>query len=287
MSSILSPVLPLELERDIFETAAILFPEVIPSLLLVSHCVCEWTEQIRYRTVTANGERSTCGFRDLQRAIQSNRRPPSFFSTHVRHLVVPSFFLRVESYETVHTVLAACTGVQHLAFVNRLSPSHLPALAQLRPHRLLIAMDPLLTETDSVVSRPMFTSVTHLGLFLLDSIDLSAWPSFLNSLPSLTHLLLPDLRLSAMVAPILATCKSLQVLIDFGHSSAAPELDDAGGDDRFVYMKIPNESPLDEWLKGTRGEVDHWARADMFIAKKRRGEIEPKTRCWIEDSDGV
>ncbi|KAJ7176849.1 hypothetical protein C8R46DRAFT_1346786 [Mycena filopes] len=284
MSQIPSPVLPLELEQEIFETSAILFPELIPSLLLVSHRTREWIERIKYRTVTPHGEHSTCRFRDLQRAIQSNTRPPSFFRAHVRHLVVPFFFIRDETAEIVQNLLAACAGVQHLTFTIRLSPSYLPALARLRPHRLVITLDPLLVGTDSVVFRPLFTYVTHLSLYRMSGIfDTSAWLSFLNSLPSLTHLLLSDLF--EMVAPILATCKSLQVLIDFDHSPAAPELDDAGGDDRFVYMKI--RSGLDEWLKGTRGEVDHWARAEMFIAKKRRGEIKPKTRCWIEATDGV
>jgi hypothetical protein len=36
------PVFPPELEREIFETAAERHPETISTLLLVSHCVCEW-----------------------------------------------------------------------------------------------------------------------------------------------------------------------------------------------------------------------------------------------------
>jgi hypothetical protein len=37
-----SPLLPPELEREVFETVAELYPQTIPDLLLVSHRVHEW-----------------------------------------------------------------------------------------------------------------------------------------------------------------------------------------------------------------------------------------------------
>jgi hypothetical protein len=37
-----SPHLPLELEREVFETAAELYPETIPNLLLVAARVLKW-----------------------------------------------------------------------------------------------------------------------------------------------------------------------------------------------------------------------------------------------------
>ncbi|KAJ7182925.1 hypothetical protein C8R43DRAFT_1116537 [Mycena crocata] len=41
-----------------------------------------------------------------------------------------------------------------------------------------------------------------------------------------------------------------------------------------------------DWVAGTKGGSDFWARADAFVGKRRRGEIEPKSR-WIEDSVGI
>ncbi|KAJ7605939.1 hypothetical protein DFH06DRAFT_1348359 [Mycena polygramma] len=67
-----------------------------------------------------------------------------------------------------------------------------------------------------------------------------------------------------------------------GPDDLAP-IDDA----RVVYMAVSDAKYEEEWVIGTRGGLDFWARADAFIAKKRRGEIEPSSRCWIVHADGI
>ncbi|KAJ7779137.1 hypothetical protein B0H16DRAFT_1501623 [Mycena metata] len=266
-----SPILPPE--REIFERAACMCFEDISSLLLVCQRVNEWIAPIRYRTVTSDGAYSTCSFRALQRAIRSNLRPLSFFRAHVRHMVVPYSFIRDETSETVEQIFSACSGIQYLVFTHQLTASLLPALASLRPHRLYTYLAPQLF-VEAPLYRPMFTFVTHLALWHVTSsmLDTSRWLSFLAFIPSLTHLLIRDAF--EAVPHILAASESLKVLIDYDTLPYTPELDDAGSDDRFVFLKIRN---LEEgWVKGTRGEIDYWARADMFVAKKRRGEIKPR-----------
>ncbi|KAJ7032266.1 hypothetical protein C8F04DRAFT_1107766 [Mycena alexandri] len=286
------PILPPELEREIFERAACMCPGDIPSLLLVSQRVNEWIAPIRYRTVTSDGAHSTFPFRALQRAIQSNLRPLCFFRAHVRHLTVPYSFLRDETSETVEQIISACSGIQYFVFIHQLSPSLVPALANLRPHRLYTYLDPQLFAyldpqlfVEAPLYRPMFTFVTHLALWHVTSSmsDTSRWLSFLAFVPSLTHLLIHDAF--EAVPHILAASEGLKVLIDYDYLPYTPELDNAGSDDRFVFMKI--RTFVEDWVRGTRGEMDYWARADMFVAKKRRGEIQPKTRCWIEKADEI
>ncbi|KAJ7131406.1 hypothetical protein C8R44DRAFT_774790 [Mycena epipterygia] len=48
-----SPSFPPELEREIFESAAQLYPNTIPNLLLVARRVNEWIERIKCNTVTS------------------------------------------------------------------------------------------------------------------------------------------------------------------------------------------------------------------------------------------
>jgi hypothetical protein len=35
------------------------------------------------------------------------------------------------------------------------------------------------------------------------------------------------------------------------------------------------------WIAQTRGGTDHWARAEAFVEKKRRGEIQPGSSALI------
>jgi hypothetical protein len=50
-------------------------------------------------------------------------------------------------------------------------------------------------------------------------------------------------------------------------------------DVNFVYMDLGyrNVYLCDGWLAQTRGGIDFWARADAFVEKKRRGEIQPSS----------
>ncbi|KAJ7777018.1 hypothetical protein B0H16DRAFT_945806 [Mycena metata] len=276
-----SPILPPELEREIFERTAYMCPQDISSLFLVSQRVNEWIAGIRYRTVTPNGVHSSCPFRVLQRAIQSNSRPLSFFRAHVRHVVMSYSCIRDETSETVEQVFSAFSGIQHFVFTQQLAPFLLPVLASLRPRRFQAGFDPQLF-VDTQLCESIFTCLTHLALWNLTSSmsDPSRCLSFFACTPSLTHLLINDAF--DMVPHILAASESLQVLIDYDTVDTGSALDDAGSDDRFVLME--NRGGLGE---GNQGRIDYWARADLFVAKKWRGEIKPKTRCWIEKADNI
>ncbi|KAJ7040945.1 hypothetical protein C8F04DRAFT_1391410 [Mycena alexandri] len=283
MSSDPSPILPLELEREIFEEAASHWPETIPSLLLVSHRAYEWIEKIKYRTVTPNGEHSTCSFRALMRAIQSDSKTPSFFRTHIRHLYVPRAFRR-NAYvtdEMLEAVLAACAGIQSLSFARGDIPAFiLPTLAALRPRRLWMRNDSLVFKTD--LSRPMFTFITHVALWLMFEHDIASWLSLLAMFPTLTHMMTIGPQ-TTFVPHILASSRKLEVLVTWSHNSGK-KLDNV--DDRYVNITRIRDD-VEQWVMGARGGNDFWALAEDFIAKKRCREIQPDWRYWIEDADGI
>ncbi|KAJ6564593.1 hypothetical protein B0H19DRAFT_1259019 [Mycena capillaripes] len=137
----------------------------------------------------------------------------------------------------------------------------------------------------------MFTFVTHLDL--LDYIPfatdhhLALYPPFIALLPVLTHLAMRNrLREQAAVEKqILVSCRGLEALIIpvplEGRTAQYLSIEDV----RFVYMVVQYHE--DDWVIGASGGMDFWARADAFIAKRRRGEIEPSSRCWIEEGDGI
>ncbi|KAJ6564559.1 hypothetical protein B0H19DRAFT_1141418 [Mycena capillaripes] len=292
MSSDPSPFFPPELEREMFELAAELYPETIPNLLLVSMRVYEWIDRIKYRTITpAEAHRkgysfrgihlqSTCSLTALRRAVRSNSKPASFFRDHVRHL-----FTQSDDGDALREILLACRGIQHLALVRFVEPVLVPALSGLRPRRLIIYWR---SSIDWDLCRPMFSFTTHLEI--LDHIPqfaeqfITKWLPFLAQLPALTHL---SFFWGVNVATqTLASCSKLEVLV-CTHPSPAPHSDllNPIADEQFVYIAVPD--PLRDWITGTNGCMDYWACAEAFVVKKRRGEIQPNSRCWIEDEDGV
>ncbi|KAJ7252458.1 hypothetical protein C8J57DRAFT_1237826 [Mycena rebaudengoi] len=128
---------------------------------------------------------------------------------------------------------------------------------------------------------------------------------FTTQFPALTHLSLktPE-EGGALLAWILAHCPKLRVLIgifwthwnsayygpaDFASLLLAREnWYQSPGDPRLVLMGITDtDAGIADWQAGARGESDMWARAERFIAKRRRGEIQPASRCWIEDSYSI
>ncbi|KAK7052025.1 hypothetical protein R3P38DRAFT_3305899 [Favolaschia claudopus] len=280
-----SPVLPPELEREIFEATVYMYPEIVPSLLLVCHRVHDWIIRIRYNTVAPSGLQHTFPFHVLRQLVLSKSKPASFFRDRVHHLFIP----HGNSLET-RDILFSCSAVQNIAIMLRAAPSVFSDLPDFQPRRLSIRLVPLLYHVN--LCRSTFALVTH--LHVLDFIPLDSgphmhtWFSFLSLLPSLTHLAV--IIATRVAADIFASCANLQVLIHLENSWGPfpPEETERTfvDDERFVYMVVDWDYPND-WVTGTKGGMNFWARADRFIAMKRRGEIKPASRCWIEDTDGV
>ncbi|KAJ7677798.1 hypothetical protein DFH06DRAFT_560978 [Mycena polygramma] len=279
------PIFPPELERDILEAAAELYPETIPDLLLVCHRVYECQiVRIKHKTVAADGEKGSYPFRTLLRAISSDSKPASFFHAHVKYLFIRD---TVADEEALLDALSACKGIQSLALLHRKLPLSISlSLGAVRPRRLAVHLKSLSDCID--LCRPMFALVTHLTVldgFIFDSAA-EGWTPFLAQLPSLTHLALH--YGFHVLADLLESCEKLQVLVFLHRIPAGQRMYlNSVEDPRFVFMALPIDDQVDDWVLGTRGGNDVWARADAFVAKKLRGEIEPRARCWIEAHDGI
>ncbi|KAK7051995.1 hypothetical protein R3P38DRAFT_2858019 [Favolaschia claudopus] len=283
------PFLPPELEQEIFEIATLQHPDSIPNLLLVSRRVRQWVETIKYRTIFPHHQhslsirhRSTCSEDELLEAIESKSKSADFFRERVRHLFVEGL-----DETELETVFSVCDNIRSLVILSELKhPGHFFSLKQLttlRPIRLGLYFNELVQATDTQSPHPLLTSVTHFDLFDMRLKDDIA--DRLALLPALTHLSI--WRSSAtpgQVSAVLTSCRKLKALvaIDNWRKEPFPEFhtEDASysADLRVVSVILHNPQYLHEWVTGTYGGIDFWARADVFIGKRRRGEIEASTR---------
>ncbi|KAJ7232270.1 hypothetical protein C8J57DRAFT_1729917 [Mycena rebaudengoi] len=191
-------VLPAELERAVFEAAAVLDYRNILRLVLVAQRVHTWLKPFLYHVLVYRSPN------------QHGTDAHELFGTHVRHLML----FMDSSVVDIAKLLAVCSAVQSLACYCRVNPSCLPPLALMRPLRLCIhAVDlfasaprfsPDLFTDPPRFSHALFARTTHLQLldFGLSAFDDASWAS-LRALPCLTHLALDadDARVDSIALP--------------------------------------------------------------------------------------
>ncbi|KAJ7620058.1 hypothetical protein FB45DRAFT_1032759 [Roridomyces roridus] len=258
MSSLVEPRFPLDLEREIFETAAILRPKIIPRLLLVAQRVHTWLEPMLYRVVSL-----TDGVDPVLPSF--GRKPPDFLRDTIRHV-----FLDIDvTTAAAQAVLEVATETQSLALLSFNPNFDFESLAE--PLGKLSKVQRLAIHK---LTLPMYPSLTHLDLFQLPhDFIVSLWPQIAR-FPALTHLAIPCDSELAVAEHILSTCETIHVLISMSQQGTQTHVDEAIllDHDRFLTMGVGNEEYKRDWEIGVRGGVDFWARVDQFVAKKL-GEI--------------
>ncbi|KAJ7075698.1 hypothetical protein C8R43DRAFT_1054098 [Mycena crocata] len=231
--------LPLELERHIFETCARSQPICIPKLMLVAWRVKEWVEPLMYGTITLNGYESfvdypTFASDSLSLAMES--KPASFFQFSMEELIPTLTSLSLKRLHADVSLL-----------LSSLSPTH-----------------------------PFFSGLTHLELLGPADPPSPENMDFLSNLsliPQLSHLAFNDADFIPICPQLLQSCKSLAVLIlvegdhQYRADVDAAILDaDLAQDTRFCCHAV--------LVTGPHTGVDYWTRAENFVAKRHRGEID-------------
>ncbi|KAJ7681832.1 hypothetical protein DFH06DRAFT_1159439 [Mycena polygramma] len=271
--------LPLELEREIFETAAVRHPDLIPTLLLVCHRAHAWVEPLLYRVLS---------FSDSSTILAAQNKSTEFLQTAVRHVFFEiQLFFEIQSRSSTETDLfRKCTGATNVYVYGVAALDLLIILDKMRLQKLSFVMENELPL--STLQRPLFHSVTHLDLYLLDGDDTllplvwQEW-SHLAALPALSHLCLSQQLHTDVLPRALTECTRLSLAIAaFWESNATGDAVALAGsptvrDPRCVVMIITDFET--EWNIGARGGADFWVRAEEFIARKRRGEIEGS--CYL------
>ncbi|KAF7303826.1 hypothetical protein MIND_00612400 [Mycena indigotica] len=272
-------MLPIELEREIFETMALMFPRKAPKLLVVSHYVFQWIEPLLYRVLrTDHAPTSTA----IHQAMAT--QPPEFLRGRVRHLYFDWSWMQEDCY----LVLDQCTAITSFAATLHFSPTRiLPLIDALdNLHYWNSSMRAIFGELERVdLSRKGFQNITHMHMFDLLEDEHLAMASQLLQLPRLTHLALnnpPDL----ISGSLLRGCRHLLVFNRILTQSVtldqaremANKLPFEGQDERYLVSLFP-ERYWDDWTNGAFGGEDIWTRAEDFLAKKRRGEI--SASCYL------
>ncbi|KAJ7915212.1 hypothetical protein B0H13DRAFT_2000737 [Mycena leptocephala] len=272
------PVLPTELEREIFETTALMHSATIPPLLRVARRVLTWIEPLLYRTIFIS-ERHPEMVRAVLSAMRS--KPPDFFRTAVRHLALTS--TRGTTVYERRQLLRLSAGVINFGCARRfVDSSDLPLLAEMQLQQLSVSLHELFGGSVDL-SHSIFGTITHLQIF--DALNESAMEIYaqLPALPALTHLR-ANFRLPwDILMTLLVKCPRLKLLLllyppyerRLYESLRIPQVYDL----RFVIGM--NDNYWDDWVAGAKGLPDNWSRGDDFVARKRRGNIDA-TCYWLD-----
>ncbi|KAJ7166733.1 hypothetical protein C8R46DRAFT_1351021 [Mycena filopes] len=257
MDSAPVPNLPPELERDIFELCALYYPQSIPK----SKSKSEWMRPLLYRTLIFDHE--SYPIKEQTKAAlpvhSVDRIAPLEETSHVScFAAVRHLFLSSASDSAASTaLLSACPNVENLSLFG-VNAEWIPLISRL-PLRHLYAPPPQIIGTFG----PAFPHLTHIEIF--ESRPSSSWDN-LVALPRLSHLSFHD-SLPEVFLRLLRLCAHLRVLICMGMVDNA----DLAQDVRFVCTSCNHY--VQDWYMGARWGEDYWHRAELFIAKRRAGEI--------------
>ncbi|KAJ6463153.1 hypothetical protein C8R47DRAFT_1225270 [Mycena vitilis] len=163
----LTPKLPADLERQIFEVASLVWPRSIPRFLLVAWRVNTWVEPLLYRIF-----------------IMHDARAPSVLQSR-SHLLLGSHTL--DETEEAY-LLSACSKVENLW----LSAQTFTTLLQIDMplNRLHCRLNTLFEPKPTDFTHQLFASMTHLEVFDLP-VRYDVWAT-VTHLPCLTHLAFND-----------------------------------------------------------------------------------------------
>ncbi|KAJ6569382.1 hypothetical protein B0H19DRAFT_1232218 [Mycena capillaripes] len=271
-----APSFPGELEREIFETTALMHPSAIPSLLRVARRSLIWIEPFLYRVI--------CSRQHPTILDATKSKPPTFFHSAVRHLFLDGT-LGTWSPEEGNEILKLCTGVINFAAIGTLSnPALLPILADMRVRKMALCLEVLFGEFSSIdLGHPAFSSITHFDIFdQIEPTETKICPH-IPALPALTHLCLNNEVPWGTIQALLTDCPQLELLVIlWAPSSASDAYEWAKNsticDARFVVAVF--QDYWGDWEKGARGLPNFWSAAESFVAQKRSGLIDD-TVCWM------
>ena len=187
-----SVILPEDLEREIFEWTAALFPGNAFKLVTISRQVQTWCvlplckrimrlmnfdcriENFMYRTVVLDSERTK--IKTFMQAI--DRKQEMFMTRHVKHLYLTCFVLEDDARKAIE----ACQGVQSLVYWSRYPTTwlHLEKYSSTLTRLSIEGWD--LPSASAVAE---FPNLTHLGV--VNPLRSTDW-SIVYVLPRLTHI---------------------------------------------------------------------------------------------------
>ncbi|KAJ7670042.1 hypothetical protein DFH06DRAFT_160064 [Mycena polygramma] len=271
----MNATLPADLERQIFEVAALSWPCSIPMFMLVAGRVRIWVEPLLYRTLMVYGSHGVMpdkfkGTHPVGIGISVllpilHAKGPSFFNAAVRHRIWASHYIGATDEADL---LSACSNVEN-PWLSGISGATVPQL-NMPLKRLHCRLKTLFGPNPIDFAHQLFASLTHLEVYdVPDRVDIEVWAA-LTQLPHLTHLALNDAVYLPMCIALLQASTSLQVLIFWlcnGEMGKGLWENYDGIDVRLVALLCPD--CVEDWIMGALTGADYWSRAEDFIAVGR------------------
>ncbi|KAJ7636388.1 hypothetical protein FB45DRAFT_1024510 [Roridomyces roridus] len=269
----LPPVLPPELEQQIFVLAAYCEPRSVPTLVLVAWRVKDWhliliplliycASHSPFANERSHQAKLSYPFPDRADFSRIRTISPPILRKSVHHL-----YLDIIPPDVAKTILSTCDSVRDLWISLRAdSESSIVEMAgHLRLRRLYCFIDELFgREAPIDFTLPLFSHLTHLELFCIHERDRSQWLG-IATIPRLTHFAFDEVSLLPLVATLLQRSRSLRVLIMcYGTLEGHPETELLRQDMRFVQMA--SFLSTEDWRAGALGGSDYWVRAEELIA---------------------
>ncbi|KAF7330318.1 hypothetical protein MVEN_02470000 [Mycena venus] len=275
----MTPVLPPELEREIFEIIAWESTKAIPPLLPVARRVKLWLEPLLYRVLLVRDPTNNLyPGRELLAAsghvAATPRRPGRCYRAPSRGLFpqpcAPCLSRRASippsDLHRRDLLLSVCTGAIDVHLVNiQAAPSLLAGLSRMPLRRLEANLGSLFGDDDQIsaeidFSAPIFQNITHLSVFDSMTYTVSDWTTGLPLLPCLTHLSFEANETSPVFAEVFGVCTSLRVfviLVSRYVHDRAQFIALRQQHQRVVIMDNPNTTDGEnDWHRGARGLGD-------------------------------
>ncbi|KAF8145125.1 hypothetical protein K438DRAFT_1872669 [Mycena galopus ATCC 62051] len=282
-----SPRLPPELERIVFEMAALLWRTTIPNLMLVACRVRNWTKPFLRVVILCDSQaHHICSFPTITSEIlrrTNEKLPPGYLGNIVSHLFMDDDV--IWSPTEVEIILLACNRVTTAFLAIPSCPlSAIATFYHLR--RLAIPFTELqdLSESDRAT---VLHNLTHLALLNSDGASSCRNPqAFLAMLPHLTHI-----SFDWMSKMFLALCASTQVHyivclcprpLEIMQNRFQPLIHDS----RFVCIDLQGNR-REAWLRGIDGGQDYWTLAEDFIVARRAGCVNSSRYSILFDDDSL
>ncbi|KAJ6533308.1 hypothetical protein DFH09DRAFT_1325811 [Mycena vulgaris] len=265
--------LPPELERQIFEIAALSRPVTIPRPMLVAWRVNTWVEPLLYRIVFLTDTEGLphFTFENILRLIRE--KPAGFMQKSVRHL-----YLWLQHKADMAVILPACTDVVSLFLVPG-GGEFYAALGDMRNvRRLAIEIGDLLMRQHFGFTHPFFHTITHLEAFDDEKLPSSSWAG-LTLAPYLTHFAFrneSETFLDIAADTTLLAWPRLHCLVLLSNltgitAAGRMTCERLANDPRFVAISLVDFAG--DWLCGARLGHDYWVRAEVFVADKQAEKV--------------
>ncbi|KAK0454049.1 uncharacterized protein EV420DRAFT_1556523 [Desarmillaria tabescens] len=269
------PLLPLELQWEIFELTARVYPAEAHGLLLVARRVHSWVEPILYENVVLGGESPLMNRSAHLKFLQTvGAKPAEFLGRVVKRLCL-TYHAHDES---AMRLLHHCTGTISLACWSpaTVSPSSLGSIASLR--FLCHLSIPITYFMDLPISDSPSCNwnrrLTHLEIIVPAAQLHHLQPTMaerLLALPSLTHLGFLDFPNSLeydFISPLLEQHKSLEVVyLLLYYFDERPEQDHPWGNDDRVVAMVRSRCKYDSIAHWESGAL--WKTATEVVSQRR------------------